>query len=213
MNNWSNIDFFIFLIFVVNTLLGLSRGATKEILSMICLNVALIFAIKFTLPLATFLDRSPLVQDVLTSRIAQNFTLSIGAGSLTESLLKELSYCLSLVICFAGAFCTCEAVLAFTGAIELFTFSYAAWNRKIGGSLGFIRGYIFTLIIVLMMSHLYSITGISASGSYFSTLFQGTAKKLDDFIGGQQVERYKEIYKDKNLYNENEMLKSLSSPP
>lgn len=209
MGNWNGLDFFIFLIFFVNTMLGMSRGATKEIISTMCVSVALIFTIKFTVPLAKFASSSPTVQDVINSSIVQNFMTSIGAGTLTVNMLNEMTYCLSLLICFVGIFCITEAVISFTGAVDVFTFPYATLNRKIGAGLGFVRGYIFTVVLIAVLQHLFVNSPIR--GSYFYNLFQGTAQKLDLFISQQTPERYKELYQDKNLYNEQELFKQLKT--
>src|SRR5579871_5717505 len=118
MSNWNGLDFFIFLIFFVNTMLGMSRGATKEIISLMCVSVGLIFTIKFTIPLATFFNNSPSFQNVLTASFVQNFMSFIGSSALTAGMLEQLTYCISVLVCFAGAFCAGEAVLSFTGFAE-----------------------------------------------------------------------------------------------
>lgn len=200
MANWNGIDFFIFLLFFLNVILGLSRGATKEIISIMCLSVALIFTLKFTVPITHFLNNSPLINDVLTSKFVQNFMHTIGAGPLTAEMLQQLSYCLAILVCFVGTFSVCEAMLGMTGFVEVFKFPYATLNRKVGAALGATRGYIFSLIFILILVHLFK--GGPLTSSYFVNLFQGSVNKLDQFIQGQQVERYKELYEGKDLYNE-----------
>lgn len=200
MNNWSGVDFFIFLIFFVNTMLGMSRGAAREIISMMCVSVALIFTIKFTVPLTNFINSSPGIQDVIDSTITKNFMSAIGADPLTTGMLYQVAYCLSILICFVGIFATGEAVLNFTGFVEMFTFPYAFLNRKLGAALGATRGYILSVIFILILQHLF--ISHPLSNSYFINLFQGTANKLDSLIASQQPEQYKTIYEDKNLYNE-----------
>jgi len=207
MSNWNGLDFFIFLIFFLNLVLGMSRGATKEIVSMMCLSVALIFTIKFTLPLYVFLNKSPLIQDVLTSKFVLNFMAAVGAGPLTADMLKELSYSMSVAITFFGTFFTCEAGLSIVGFSELFTFPYAMMNRKVGGTLGTTRGYVISVIVILLLIHMFKTNPIT--GSFFMNLFQGTANTLDSLIAGQQVEQYPEIFKNKNLYNEKDIYKML----
>jgi uncharacterized membrane protein required for colicin V production len=210
MGEWNGIDFFVFLIFFLNLVIGMSRGATKEIISFMCLCVAVIFTIKFTMPITTFLNSSPLVQKVLTTSLIQNFMNAIGAGPLTESMLAQLAYCLSIVICFSGVFCACEAALSFTGFIEAFSFPFAALNRKVGATLGCIRGYVLVLIFILILLHLYQ--GSPTGQSYFVNLFRGSVSRLDALITGQQVERYQEIFRDQDLYNEKEIYKMFPNP-
>lgn len=207
MSSWNGLDFFIFLIFTANVILGMSRGATKELISAMCLSIGLIFTIKFAIPLTNFLNSSPLITDVLSSVFVQNFMAAIGSGPLTEAMLKELAYSISVIVCFAGAFSVCEAMLVFVGFAEVFPFPYAALNRKLGAGLGATRGYVLTLLLILVLNHLFANNPIK--GSYFIDLFQGTVQKLDYLIGSQQVERYHEIYQDKSLYNEKEVFKTL----
>ncbi|MDX1900972.1 MAG: CvpA family protein [Gammaproteobacteria bacterium] len=211
MSNWNGLDFFIFLIFFLNTVLGMSRGATKEIISMMCLSAALIFTIRFTVPLAAFFDRSPLTQDVLSSSYIQNFMAAIGADPLTENFLHEISYTLSVLVCFVGVFSVTEAVLISSFA-EVFTFPYAVWNRKVGAALGATRGYVLSvLLIMLLVLHIFktdngSIRSQFISGSYFVGLFTNAALKMDSLIGGQDVEHYHQIFEQKNLFNEKNVM-------
>src|SRR3990167_1645354 len=100
MDTWNGLDFFIFLIFASSTILGMVRGATREIISMMCLSVALIFSIKFTIPLAVFFNRSPLINNVVDNPFMQNFMQAIDAGPLTPELLAQIFYSISLLICF-----------------------------------------------------------------------------------------------------------------
>jgi hypothetical protein len=214
MDNWNGLDFLIFLIFTVNVIHGMVRGATKEIISMMCLSAALIVAIKFTVPLANFFNGSPLITDVVDSKVLQNFMLAIGAGPLTSDLLKQTFYCISMLICFVGAFSICEAGLSRPGFVEVFSFPYATLNRKVGAALGCTRGFIFVLLLLLIVSLLFKggpIGGNLYSGSYFARLFQGSTKKLDELIIGQQPERYQEIFKEKGLYDEKQIMKQLGT--
>lgn len=218
MNNWNNLDFIILLIFAANTVLGLARGATKEIVSTICLSIALIFTIKFTVPLANFFNSSPLVNDVVDSDIVKNFMAAIGAGTLTASTFQEIFYSISLLICFGGAFSICEAMLSFTGFNEVFSFPYAALNRKVGGALGFARGYIFNLILIVILSqHLLKnsdvINNNIVTGSFFANIMQPGARKLDSLISAQKPEAYREILKEKPAYTVEDLYKDLKNVP
>ena len=208
MNNWSGLDFFIFLIFFVNMALGMARGATKEIISMMCLSVALIFTIKFTVPLANLVNSSPLIQVVVTTDMVQNFVAAIGMDPLTASTLEHVAYCISLLICFVGAFSICEAVIAFTGFVEVFSFPFAYLNRKLGAGFGVVRGYVFTLIFIVILQHLFTTSPIT--GSYFYNLFQNSARTLDSFITAQTPESFKDVFKDKTLYNQSDIYKQLN---
>lgn len=216
MNNWNGFDFFIFIIFALNMFLGMSRGASKEIISFMCLSLALIFTIKFTVPLANFLNRSPLIDTVVNNRIVENFMVAANAGPLTVSLLQQINYSISMIICFTGAFSVCEAGLSYTGFSESYSFPYATLSRKVGGSLGVVRGYVISLLIIAVFNfHIFK-SGTSAAigesfmtNSFFVNLFKGAAAKLDGIISGQNPENYREIYKAKDLYKMEDITKQL----
>lgn len=212
MSNWNGFDFFIFLILVINTILGMSRGATKEIISMMCLSAALIFTIEFTVPLAQFLNSSSIAHNVVDNQFIQNFMNAIGAGALTDNMLSQLMYSISLLICFVGVFSVCEAGLSVTGFTEVFSFPYATLNRKVGGALGFTRGYIISLIVLCVLTlHIYSGNNF-VTGSFFAQMFQAGTQKLDSFISGQQVSNYQELYKNQP-YNEKNLYQNLKASP
>lgn len=214
MDSWNGLDFIIFLIFVLNTVLGMVRGATKEIMSMICLSAALIIMIKFTVPLTGLFNSSPVMADVVDNGFIRNFMLAINAGPLTIDLLKQVFYSLSTLVCFVGAFSICEAALTRTGFQESYSFPYAALSSKLGAALGCTRGYVITLIFLLVSTHIFSGTAIGnefLSGSYFANLFQSSTAKLDGLIIGQRPEKYKEIFEGKDLYNQEQIFKQLKT--
>jgi hypothetical protein len=216
MDSWNGLDFIIFLIFAVNTIMGMVRGAMKEIISMLCLSAALIIMIKFTVPLAAFFNSSPLITDVVDSSVIRNFMLAIGAGALTPALLQEVFYCISILICFVGTFSLCEGALAYRGFSESLSFPYAALNSKLGAALGCTRAYVVTLIFLAIISlHLFTQGSPTANqfiaNSYFARLFQSMTIKLDSLITGQNPEKYREIFEGKDLYNQEQILKQLKS--
>ncbi len=218
MASWNGLDFFIFLIFALNTILGMSRGATKEIISFMCLSLALIFTIKFTVPLAAFFNRSPLIADVVNNKIIQNFMFEIGAGPLTQVLLMEIFFSLSMLVCFVGIFSICEAGLSYSGFMEVFSFPYATMSRKVGAALGCVRGYVITLLlIVIVFFHLLrggvseTINNSVVSGSFFINLFKSNARTLDDLIAAQQPEKYRDVYRGKDLFKAEDVIKALSN--
>jgi uncharacterized membrane protein required for colicin V production len=209
MSNWGGVDYFIFLILLLNTLLGMSRGASKEIISTMCLSAALVVAIKFTIPLTRFVNSSPLLTDVVTSQFVQNFMKSIEMPPLTEDMLLHMGYCISLLICFTGIFCFCEAVLAYTNVLEVFSFPYAMLNRKVGASLGAMRGFVISLVFILILEHLFM---GDVPRSFFINLFETPTRTFDHLISQQAPERYKEILQDKSLYNPQSIINELENP-
>lgn len=210
MSSWSGLDFFIFLIFLVNTLLGMSRGGLKEMVSLFSLCAALVIAIKFTIPLANFVYKSPLISDVLTSQFVINFVEAIGMPPLTKNMLYEIGFSISLLICFVGTFSVCDAVLAYTSPLEAFGFTMTVVNRKSGAALGSLRGFIVVLIFIIILFHLYSEGRVPTS--QFVNLLRAPAEKLDSLIESQQPERYHEIFKDKDLYNQESVFRDLPVP-
>jgi hypothetical protein len=216
MDSWNGLDFLIFLIFAANTVLGMQRGASREIISMMCLSAALIFTIKFTVPLALFFNRSPLIADVVGNQFMQNFMIAIGAGPLTAELLMEIMYCISMLICFVGVFSICEAGLTVAGVQESFSFPYATISRKVGAALGCTRGYIITLLLLSILSlHLLKYnpgipgTGDWISGSFFARLFQSSTMMLDQMITSRKPEEYQKLFKDKSLYDSTQVIQQL----
>ena len=214
MNSWNGLDFFIFLIFAANVVLGMVRGATREIISMICLSVSLIFSIKFTIPLTNFFNASPLMSSVISSPNIQAFMQAIGAGSLTSTLLYQLFYSISLLICFSFPYSICEGALAKVGIVEMYTFPFVWWDRKIGGALGCVRGYVLTLITLSILSlHLFAgaRNPTIVTDSFFVHLFQGATQTFDSLISAQKPAQYEEIYKMRNLYKANEVLQKMGT--
>lgn len=213
MSGWNGLDFIIFLIFAANFILGMSRGASREIISMMCLSAALIITIKFTVPLAAFFNRSPLMVDVVSSPFIQRFMSAIGAGPLTEDLLKETFYSISMLICFVGTFSICEAGLARTNLTESLSFASMALSRKIGGALGCTRGYVITLFVLAIISlHIFKSGNNVGDGmignSFFAKLFQSQTVQLDKLITGQNPDYYNQIL-NQNTFGPDQITKIL----
>src|SRR5690606_5523350 len=130
MSGWNGLDFLIFIILVVNTVLGMVRGGSREAISLMCLSAALIVTIRFTVPLANLINSSPLIEGVVNNTFMQNFMQAIDAGPLTVDLLNQLGYTISMLVCFVGTFSACEAGLSMTGFLEAYGFATAVINRK-----------------------------------------------------------------------------------
>jgi len=209
MSSWSGLDFFIFLIFLVNMLMGMSRGGMKEIISMFALCAALVFTLKFTMPLTEFVNKSPLMSDVITSSFFQNFMKSINMPPLTEAILVQLGYCISLLICFVGAFSVCEGVLSYSGMIEAFSLPTALLNRKIGAGLGATRGFVIVLVFIIVLMHMFN---GDVPSSNFVNLLQGSARKMDELISSHAPERYQEILQNAYKFNKDDIVNSLMKP-
>ncbi len=213
MNSWNGLDFFVFLILVVNTIRGMSRGAGKELIALMCLSAALIFSIKFTVPLANFLDQSPIMVSAVDNKFIRNFLHSIDAGPFTLGMAYELMYTISLLICFVSVFSITEACITFSGYAESLTITQAVVYRKIGAAIGFTRGYIISLVFLSILTlHIFKNESPKfVSGSFFINLFSSQIKKFDDMISSQQPENYQELYKSQPV-NEQEIIQHLGKP-
>jgi len=213
MNTWNGLDFIIFLIFALNTFTGMNRGASREIISMMCLCMSLIITIRFTVPLAQFFNGSPLMIDVVSSTVVQRFMSAVGVGPLTADLLKQLFYSISMLICFVGTFSICEGGLGRTNLVETLSFTSAAVSRKIGAALGCTRGYIISLIILVILTlHIFrpgnNIGDGMTANSFFVGLFQSQTKQLDNLITRQNPDYYNTIL-DKNTFGPDKVLQIL----
>lgn len=216
MNDWNGLDFIIFLIFAVNTLLGLSEGASRKLISLLCVSVGLIFVIKFTVPLANLLNSSPIIGSFLDNRLTINFMHVIGAGTLTFELLRQILFSISILVCFSFALCACEAVLSARSFVELVSFPYSTMNRKIAAGLGCTRGFVFNVILVnILVLHLFNtnmnqeIKSDVIDNSYFVKLLLPSANKLEALIYSQKPARFNEVYHDKNVYSAKNVLETL----
>jgi hypothetical protein len=176
---------------------GMSRGTAKEIISLMCLSIALIFSIKFTIPLAHFLNTSPLLQTVLTTPMVQRFMHMIGAGALTLSLLEQMMYSISLLVCFVGIFTILEAALTTTSIVQTMPLHQILINRKVSSVIGLTRGYVIGLIFLSIITlHLVNDNTQFVRESFFVKLFYSQTRRLDHIIRHQKPDDFKEIYKN-----------------
>ncbi len=213
MNNWNGLDFFVFLILTLNTIRGMSRGAGKELIALMCLSAALIFSIKFTVPLTNFLNQSPMMIAAVDNTFIKNFLHTIGAGPLTLGLSQQLMYTISLLICFVSVFSITEACITISGYAESVSMTQAVVYRKVGAAIGFTRGYIITLVFLsILTQHIFKNDQTKfVSGSFFVGLFDSQIKTFDAMIASQQPENYQELYKNQPV-NEQEIIRGLSAP-
>lgn len=137
------LDFIIFGFIFFNAILGISRGLTKEIISILVLIVALVVMIKFTATLANFLNTTQGSLDVIT--VISKFT-----GLDATVPLALISWGIALLLLFVGTFSIGEAV-NFYASIDIIPFSLDMAGRILGGVLGFVRGYVFSLILILVL--------------------------------------------------------------
>ncbi|MDA8562014.1 CvpA family protein [Gammaproteobacteria bacterium] len=216
MESWNGLDFFVFLILLINTLRGMSRGGGKELIALMCLSAALIICIKFTVPLANFLNKSPLIISVVKNQFIANFFNSIGAGPLTADVLKQIMYSISLLLCFVSVFSVTEATIYYSGYVQTASLTQAVVSKKLGAAIGFTRGYILSLIFLSIITlHIFKDSGGIAKefidGSFFVRVLSTPTIMLDDMISSKNPVEYQKLYKDKP-YSESDLIRLLKDP-
>jgi uncharacterized membrane protein required for colicin V production len=140
-------DVVLFLAIFVNTILGFARGLFREAISILCLIVAIVVAMKFTVPLSEFLSTSAGFKDVVL--VITRYANHPGANG----PLYLFGFGVSFLLLFVGVYSISEVVNHYVsniGAFILFPM-LAILDRIIAGVLGFIRGYIFALITILIV--------------------------------------------------------------
>jgi len=209
MNSWNGVDFFIFLIFLMNTLLGMARGGLKEFISSFSLIAALVVTIRFTIPITEFMNGSPMIEEGLTSQFVQNFMHAINMPPLTEAMVLQMNYCLAMMILFVLTYSLCDAALAFGSPTEAFGLSVTIVNRKLGIALGAVRGFVISLLFVIIFIHLYegNVTSVVVNS------LRGPAEKLDNLIRARTPEQYQQILQDEKLYHPENVLSVLKNTP
>src|SRR3990167_5439569 len=145
MADFTWLDYLIFGVFFLNIILGLARGLLREIIGILSLIVALLVSIKFTLPITEFLNSSDGFKSVISA-----FT------SFTDfNVMGPLSYIslgVSFLILFVGTYSIGEAVNYYAPAFGVLMFPRMAFiDRILAASLGYIRGYVFSLVLILVV--------------------------------------------------------------
>lgn len=130
--NW--VDYIILGIFLASTLLGLTRGFVKEIISLIALIAAFVLAMMFANPLAAMLSHS-----------AANAT-----GANAEPTVSYIALAVAYLIIFVGTILVGGIVnLIFNIAIKSGGLGFG--NRLLGAAFGFARGFIFNLVLIFLV--------------------------------------------------------------
>lgn len=139
--NW--VDYIIFGIFFFSILAGFSRGFFKEIISLVTLIIALVVAIKFATPLANIIGTAQGAVDVVA-------TISRFFGVDATGALSLFTLGLSFFVLFMGFYLTGEAI-SYASNMMFVISSLAVVNQLLGGVVGFARGYIFSIVLVLLV--------------------------------------------------------------
>ena len=145
MGTFTLVDYIFLAFFFFSTLLGLSRGFFKELISLVSILFALIITIKFTGPVANWLNASNGAQDVVLA-VSTFFGVHVG----TQLTLFTIG--LTVLVLFVGVYSVGEAMNAY-GLFEMLVGPgvISLTYRILGGIIGFVRGYIFNLILIIFI--------------------------------------------------------------
>jgi len=140
------LDIIIILVFFLNIALGVARGLLREIISIISLIIALVVTIRFTVPLSDFLVGSNGFKDVVLAFSTFTHLTVIGQLSL-------VTFGVGFVLLFVGTYCIGEAINYYAGPASTFVFFpfMSILDRIVAGVAGFIRGYVFCLVLILTL--------------------------------------------------------------
>jgi len=174
MINYTWVDYFIVGVFLFSALLGLARGLLREIIATLTLILALAVTIKFTMPLSDLLYNNQGVLDVIASFLYY-FNLVV-AGQLYVAAVG-----ISLLLLFVAVYSTGEAI-NFYANLELVVFPIAWIGRLLGCALGFVRGYAFNLILILLVQLTPLAQASAWTGSYFVAQLEQKATQLGNLI-------------------------------
>lgn len=174
MDNLNWVDYIFIIIFAVSLLVGFKRGIIKEVLSLASIIAAFVIASLFADKLATTFMNFPSVKSFITW--ASNF---IGMDT-----TQPVSY-FALIM----SFCVLFAATMIVGSIITHVFSLgldvgilSLGNHVLGAVFGLIRGFIISLVVMLLIQ----LTPLGKQTwwqqSQFVTQFQPYVTKLVAFI-------------------------------
>ena len=176
MAEFTWLDFLILGVFILNTLMGFARGLTRELVSIISVIVALGVSIRFTLPITEILNSSDGFKSVILA--FSTFTNINAMGP-----LSLVSLGVSFLVLFVGTYSIGEAVnySAATFGVIMFP-AFALLDRLLAACVGFIRGYIFNMVLILIVGLTPFSQGDPWSQSYFIPRIKPSADKLANLI-------------------------------
>jgi membrane protein required for colicin V production len=175
MANLSWIDFLIFGIFFLSLITGFTRGFFKEIVSLLVLIVAMIVTIRFTQPISSYLSGSQGTHDVISS-------VSMFTTYDPTSHISSANMVITMLLLFVGTYCTGEAVNYFA-PINISRYGITSlFSRILGGGMGLIRGYVFSLFFILIVGMTPAAQLDAWTHSYFIPQLSPDVAKLSSMI-------------------------------
>lgn len=170
------IDYIIIIIFIINIVLGLARGLLRELISMISLIIALVVTIKFTIPVTEILNGSNGFKDVVLAFSSFTDWNAIGP-------LSFVSLGVSFILIFTLVFSLCEAANYYAANFVVVLFpGFAILDRLIAGFMGFIRGYVLNLILILELGMTPVYGSAPWTDSYFIPALTANASALGAMV-------------------------------
>jgi membrane protein required for colicin V production len=140
------VDITILIIFLLSILIGLGRGFVSELLSLIVIIAAFVVAIVFTNSLANYFTSAAVMHNVMS----ETATTAASSGSATTQPASYMIYAVSFAILFA-------ATVIVGGVIKILLNMLVSarvlgiGNRILGAIFGFIRGYLFVLVLIFLV--------------------------------------------------------------
>lgn len=139
--NW--VDYIILAIFFFSILSGFGRGFVREVISLATWVAAVIVAIMFTNPLATYFTSSSTVQGVVSQ----------ASSAMGVSAAQPVSY-VALALSFGALFGGTMLVGSLIGYFISAAFQFGALgigNRVLGAMFGFGRGFILNMVLIFLV--------------------------------------------------------------
>ena len=149
----------------------------REIISIIALIIALVIAIQFTVPLSDLLTATVGFKDVLSS-------FSTFAHISAEGPLASISFAVSFLVLLFATFFTAEAVNYYAVTTIMFPIFivFTLFEKMLAGLLGFVRGYVFSLIFILILAMTPLIKDAAWTQSILIPAFMPKANELANMV-------------------------------
>lgn len=143
MSGMNFVDITILVILFVSAVIGFSRGFISEVVSLLTLIAAIMVAIYFSEPLATYFTASSSVQGVVSSS-------SSAIGVNTATPVSYVALGISFALLFAGTLIA-GAIVKLLLNLIFKTGVLGIGNSLLGGVFGIVRGGFIVLVIIFLV--------------------------------------------------------------
>lgn len=140
------VDITILIIFFLSIIIGFGRGFISELLSLIVIIAAFVVAIVFTNSLATYFTSAAVMHNVMSDTA----TAAASSAPSTSQPASYMIYAVSFAILFVAT-----AIVG--GVIKILLNMLVSarilgiGNRLLGAIFGFVRGYLFVLVLIFLV--------------------------------------------------------------